>query len=124
MDSRAADVEAADGTRRHAIALGTAPRLEDARSSRPGLLDRIALSQPNGRLEYRFHARDLHLVMGPPSNARPVRFRVLLDGAAPGSAHGSDVDEQGNGVADSLASCPQAVPILTMRTSRTTAAAA
>ena len=61
--------------------------------------DRIALTQPGGRIEYRFHARDLHLVMGPPSNARPVRFRVLLDGQAPGGAHGGDVDEQGNGVA-------------------------
>ena len=61
--------------------------------------DRIALTQPNGRIEYRFHARDLHLVMGPPSNARPVRFRVLLDGQPPGPALGGDVDAQGNGVA-------------------------
>ena len=61
--------------------------------------DRVALTRPNGRIEYRFHARDLHLVMGPPSNAKPVRFRVLLDGQAPGRAHGGDVDEQGNGVA-------------------------
>ena len=61
--------------------------------------DRIALSHPNGRIQYRFHARDLHLVMGPASNAKPVRFRVLLDGQAPGQAHGGDVDAQGNGVA-------------------------
>jgi thiol-disulfide isomerase/thioredoxin len=59
----------------------------------------IARSQPNGKLAYRFHARDLHLVMGPPSGARPVRFRVLLDGQPATTAHGVDVDEQGSGVA-------------------------
>jgi thiol-disulfide isomerase/thioredoxin len=53
--------------------------------------------QPNGRLVYRFHARDVHLVMGPASPGAAVRFRVLLDGAAPGAAHGLDVDEQGYG---------------------------
>ena len=59
----------------------------------------IALNQPNGRIAYCFHGRDLHLVMGPPMGARPVRFRVLLDGEPVGAAHGGDVDEQGNGVA-------------------------
>jgi len=59
----------------------------------------IALSQPNGRIAYRFHSRDLHLVMGPPSGLRPVRFRVLLDAQPATAAHGADVDEQGNGVA-------------------------
>ena len=60
--------------------------------------DRIAPNEPNGRIVYRFHSRDLHLVMGPPTGARPVRFRVLLDGQPPNGAHGLDVDEQGNGV--------------------------
>ena len=55
------------------------------------------LNQPGGRIAYRFHARDLHLVMGPASPGAPVRFRVLIDGKPPGVAHGSDVDEQGNG---------------------------
>jgi thiol-disulfide isomerase/thioredoxin len=59
----------------------------------------IGLNQPNGRITYCFHGRDLHLVMGPPMGARPVRFRVLLDGQPVAAAHGSDVDEQGNGVA-------------------------
>ena len=59
----------------------------------------IALHQSNGRIACRFHSRDLHLVMGPPTGARPVRFRILLDGQPPKSAHGLDVDEQGNGVA-------------------------
>jgi thiol-disulfide isomerase/thioredoxin len=60
----------------------------------------IRLHDPDGRIEYCFHARDLNLVMGPPANARPVRFRVLLDGRPPGAAHGFDVEEQGTGVAN------------------------
>ena len=55
------------------------------------------LNKPNGRIVYRFHARDLHLVMGPAARGAPVRFRVLLDEQPPGAAHGTDVDEQGNG---------------------------
>ena len=50
-----------------------------------------------GRIAYRFHSRDLHLVMGPASPGTAVRFRVLLDGQPPLGAHGSDVDEQGYG---------------------------
>jgi thiol-disulfide isomerase/thioredoxin len=61
--------------------------------------DAITLNQPNGRVAYRFHGRDLHLVMGPPAGAHAVRFRVLLDGQPATRAHGSDVDAQGNGVA-------------------------
>jgi thiol-disulfide isomerase/thioredoxin len=56
-----------------------------------------ALSSPNGRIVYRFHARDLHLVMGPTRRESPVRFRVSIDGQPPGGAHGLDVDEGGNG---------------------------
>jgi thiol-disulfide isomerase/thioredoxin len=59
----------------------------------------IALHKAGGRIAYRFHARDLHLVMGPPTGGTPVRFRVLLDGKPPGAAHGGDVDSQGNGTA-------------------------
>jgi len=55
------------------------------------------LNEANGRIAYRFHARDLHLVMGPAAWGTSVRFRVFLDGQAPGAAHGSDVDDQGNG---------------------------
>lgn len=58
------------------------------------------LNMPMGRVVYRFHARDLHLVMGPGTPGKSVRFRVLIDGEPPGAAHGVDVDEQGNGVAD------------------------
>jgi hypothetical protein len=53
--------------------------------------------QAGGRILYRFHARDLHLVMAPPAPGTAVRFRVRLDGAPPGPAHGSDVDDQGSG---------------------------
>jgi len=56
-----------------------------------------ALHKPNGVIANRFHARDLHLVMGPLTPGTPVRFRVLIDGKPPGEAHGLDVDEQGYG---------------------------
>ena len=59
--------------------------------------DAILLNKPNGRIVYRFHARDLHLVMGPATPGTAVRFRVLIDGKPPGAAHGGDIDEQGNG---------------------------
>jgi thiol-disulfide isomerase/thioredoxin len=59
----------------------------------------VALNKAQGRIAYRFHARDLHLVMGPKTAGATVRFRVLIDGQAPGAAHGGDVDEQGNGTA-------------------------
>jgi thiol-disulfide isomerase/thioredoxin len=55
------------------------------------------LNEPNGSIAYRFHARDLHLVMGPAAPGTSVRFRVRIDGKPPGAAHGIDVDEQGDG---------------------------
>jgi thiol-disulfide isomerase/thioredoxin len=55
------------------------------------------LNKVDGRIAYRFHARDLHLVMGPATRGAPVRFRVLIDGNPPGAAHGIDVDDRGNG---------------------------
>jgi thiol-disulfide isomerase/thioredoxin len=55
------------------------------------------LNSANGRIAYRFHARDLHLVMGPAARGTSVRFRVFIDGQPPGAAPGSDVDEHGNG---------------------------
>jgi hypothetical protein len=57
----------------------------------------LVLNEANGRIAYRFHARDLHLVMGPAAHGTSVRYRVRIDGEPPGAAHGSDVDEQGNG---------------------------
>jgi cytochrome c biogenesis protein CcdA/thiol-disulfide isomerase/thioredoxin len=55
------------------------------------------LGSARGRLVYRFHARDLHLVLGPAANGRAVRFRVTLDGKAPGANHGVDTDAAGDG---------------------------
>jgi thiol-disulfide isomerase/thioredoxin len=55
------------------------------------------LNEANGRIAYRFHARDVNLVMGPAARGTSVCFRVFIDGRPPGEAHGSDVDEQGNG---------------------------
>jgi thiol-disulfide isomerase/thioredoxin len=55
------------------------------------------LNEPSGSIAYRFHARDLHLVMGPAAPGTSVRFRVRIDGQPPGAAHGIDVDEQGDG---------------------------
>jgi thiol-disulfide isomerase/thioredoxin len=57
----------------------------------------IASNAPDARIVNRFHARDLHLVMGPSRRESPVRFRVSIDGRPPGPAHGIDVDEGGNG---------------------------
>lgn len=55
------------------------------------------LEGPEGSLLFRFHARDLHLVLGAGKSAKPIRFRVLLDGHAPGADHGADIDAQGYG---------------------------
>jgi hypothetical protein len=59
--------------------------------------ENILLNTANGRIVYRFHARDLHLIMAPAVHKAAIRFRVLIDGRPPGAAHGVDVDEQGNG---------------------------
>jgi thiol-disulfide isomerase/thioredoxin len=53
---------------------------------------------PDGRIAFRFHARDLNLIVAPRSTGAPSRIRVLLDGQAPADAHGLDVDPEGNGV--------------------------
>jgi thiol-disulfide isomerase/thioredoxin len=63
------------------------------------LAQAIVLNQVGGRIAYRFHARDLHLVMGPAAQGTPVQFHVRIDGQPPGAAHGTDVDDQGNGTA-------------------------
>jgi cytochrome c biogenesis protein CcdA/thiol-disulfide isomerase/thioredoxin len=56
-----------------------------------------SLDSAPGRIVYRFHARDVHMVLGPASNGKPVRFRVTIDGQTPGVNHGVDTDSQGNG---------------------------
>uniref|UniRef100_UPI001981AF84 thioredoxin family protein n=1 Tax=Burkholderia sp. Ac-20379 TaxID=2703900 RepID=UPI001981AF84 len=55
---------------------------------------------PGARIVYRFHARDLHLVLAPGADGKPVRIRVSIDGAPPGDAHGADLHADGSGVVD------------------------
>ena len=57
------------------------------------------LNEANGKVVYRFHARDVNLIMGVPPGSQPVRFTVKVDGKPPGPAHGTDIDDQGNGTA-------------------------
>ena len=59
--------------------------------------ERATSSAPASRIVYRFHARDLHLVLGPGTDGKPVRFKVLIDGKVPGDAHGTDVAPDGSG---------------------------
>ncbi|HTO84413.1 MAG TPA: cytochrome c biogenesis protein CcdA [Methylomirabilota bacterium] len=59
--------------------------------------EHAALNDKDGGIVYRFHARDLHLVLGPAPDGKPVRFRVTIDGAAPGDSHGTDIDAEGQG---------------------------
>jgi thiol-disulfide isomerase/thioredoxin len=60
--------------------------------------ERVLSSKSGGKIIYRFHARDLHLIMGPAKPGSSIKFRVLIDGKPPGAAHGLDVDNNGNGI--------------------------
>ena len=60
--------------------------------------ENAVLDAKDGGIVYRFHARDLHLVLGPGAGDKPVRFQVTVDGVAPGDNHGSDTDAGGQGV--------------------------
>jgi thiol-disulfide isomerase/thioredoxin len=62
--------------------------------------EKAVLGASGGKIEFRFYARDLHLVLGPGSGGKPVRFRVTLDGAPPGASHGADTDSSGAGIID------------------------
>src|SRR5262249_31451585 len=59
--------------------------------------ERVLSNNNGGKIIYQFHARDLHLIMGPAKAGHSIKFRVLIDGKPPGSAHGLDVDDNGNG---------------------------
>ena len=63
-------------------------------------IDRAAatLNKPNGKIAYRFHARDANLVMGPATRGSTIRYRVAIDGQPPRASHGLDVDADGNGL--------------------------
>jgi hypothetical protein len=55
------------------------------------------LDDASGKIVFRFHARDLNLIVAPSILGAPVRFRVLIDGHSPGPSSGADIDEQGYG---------------------------
>jgi thiol-disulfide isomerase/thioredoxin len=61
--------------------------------------DKAVSIAAGGKIVFRFHARDLHLVLGPGIDGKPVRFRVTIDGQEPGASHGVDIDSSGSGVA-------------------------
>src|SRR5262249_15966432 len=62
--------------------------------------DEIDAAQPGARLAYRFRARDLHLVLGPSPDGKPVRIKVTIDGKAPAADHASDIAAEGTGLVD------------------------
>jgi thiol-disulfide isomerase/thioredoxin len=100
--ARAENFVSRDGTitdKRHAYVRPARLWLNHWALSGDWTVGRQAITQnaAGGRIVYRFHARDLNLVMGSAARDKSVRFRVLLDGQPPGAAHGIDVDEQGNG---------------------------
>jgi thiol-disulfide isomerase/thioredoxin len=59
--------------------------------------ERAALESAPGKIVFLFHSRDLHMVLGPANNGAPVRFRVTLNGVAPGEDHGTDTAADGTG---------------------------
>jgi len=63
--------------------------------------ENAVLNEADGSIIYRFHARDLHLVLGPAADGKPIRFRVTIEGKAPGVDHGTDTDADGQGIVDS-----------------------
>jgi cytochrome c biogenesis protein CcdA/thiol-disulfide isomerase/thioredoxin len=82
----------------HVYAVGN-PQLNDWGLSGDWTIgeERAVLNKKDGAITFKFHARDLHLVLGPASGGVPVRFRVTIDGAPPGTSHGADVDADGWG---------------------------
>lgn len=105
--ARAEGFVGADGARAVATdrtAFAPAPRLSPGEWTLAGAWqvtdDRLEAAQAGARLVYRFRARDVNLVMGPATGGRPLHVLVRVDGHAPGSDAGSDVDADGRGVVD------------------------
>jgi thiol-disulfide isomerase/thioredoxin len=59
--------------------------------------EKVSLIGTQGRLICRFHARDLNLIVGSSVKGKAIKFRVTIDGKLPGTGHGLDIDENGNG---------------------------
>jgi Thioredoxin like C-terminal domain len=99
---RSANFESASGARRDAA---DAYRLPDTLAVNHWALggqwliaaEKATVVAAGGKLVYRFHARDVNLVLGPSKDGRAVRFRVLIDGKAPGDDQGVDIDAMGSG---------------------------
>jgi thiol-disulfide isomerase/thioredoxin len=101
--ARASDFASPSGIKRDSEQIYTQPSL--LRLNQWALVGRwvdhdqfAVLNSASGKIAFRFHARDLHLVLGPAANSKAVRFRVTIDGQAPGESHGVDTDAEGNGV--------------------------
>ena len=84
---------------RHAYTLPAELRLNDWALAGDWTMEEEAatLNTADGQIAYRYHARDLHMVVGPAIPGSSVRFRVLIDGQPAGPAHGAAVDAEGNG---------------------------
>jgi cytochrome c biogenesis protein CcdA/thiol-disulfide isomerase/thioredoxin len=103
--ARAENFASPDGQRRDAPADYTLPSTfalnQWALSGRWTVGDEDAqLQRAGGRIAFRFHARDLHLVLAPGADGKPVRFRVRIDGQPPAASAGGDVDADGSGTVD------------------------
>jgi cytochrome c biogenesis protein CcdA/thiol-disulfide isomerase/thioredoxin len=87
------------GDKPHVYATGDLSRLNDWGLSGDWTVGGQAatLNKTDGAIAFRFHARDLHLVLGPSADGKPVRFRVTIDRAAPGESHGADTNADGEG---------------------------
>ena len=94
-----AAIFSAVGDKTHCYTTG-APRLKEWGLPREWTIgkEHARLSAANGTVVYRFHRRDLHLVLGPGSDGKPVRFRVTVDETAPGNDPGADINAAGEGV--------------------------
>jgi len=80
------------------VGAGRAENFPGTLSGKWSVRNEFAVSNAaNSRIVYRFHARDVHLVMGPATRGVPIRFRVSIEGQPPGAAHGVDVDAEGQG---------------------------
>ena len=55
------------------------------------------LQAPNGKTVFQFHARDLHMVLGPNEPNKSIHYSVKLDGEPPGENHGVDTSTAGSG---------------------------
>lgn len=84
---------------RHVYEVPAALRLNDWALAGGWTMEKegVVLNEAGGKIAYRFHARDLNLIMGVTSRGASVRFRVLVDGQPPGAAPGGDVDANGDG---------------------------